>query len=56
MKIAKKYKLDYTRYADDLAFSTNNIHFLDIKDEFCDELIKEINKAGFKLNDNKTRL
>lgn len=56
LQIAQKYKLDYTRYADDLTFSTNNIRFLDEKEKFYEDLEKEIKKAGFKLNYNKTRL
>ena len=56
LKIAKKYKLDYTRYADDLTFSTNKNDFLDNKDDFFKDLKKEFQKSGFSINDSKTRL
>ncbi len=56
IKLAKKYKLDYTRYADDLTFSTNNKKFLDTISDFHSELSKEIKQAGFEINNNKTRL
>lgn len=55
-KIAKIYKLHYTRYADDLTFSTNDKKFLNLQDEFYEKISKEIIKAGFKINDKKTRL
>lgn len=61
--IAKKYGCSYSRYADDITFSTrkslfpsqlvkveNNIPFLSSK------LIKEVTKAGFKINSLKTRV
>ncbi|XUD04974.1 hypothetical protein IGJ34_002977 [Enterococcus sp. AZ177] len=56
MKLAKKYKLDYSRYADDLTFSTNNTLFLSQEKIFLKKLTKEIERAGFKLNAKKTRL
>ena len=56
LKISKKYKLDYTRYADDLTFSTNRSDFLDYRECFLEELGKEINRSGFKINDKKTRI
>lgn len=56
LKIAKKYKLDYTRYADDLTFSTNRKDFIDFKDRFYHELIEEITRSGFSINEKKTRL
>lgn len=56
LKISKKYKLDYTRYADDLTFSTNNKDFLKCKDKFLSAIQKEIIHAGFKINETKTRL
>ena len=56
LRLAKKYKLDYTRYADDLTFSTNNAEFENRIDEFTEELSKEIDNAGFKINRDKTRL
>lgn len=56
IKVAKKYKLDYTRYADDLTFSTNNKKFLVTISIFYSELSKEIKQAGFEINNDKTRL
>lgn len=56
LKIAKHYKLDYTRYADDLTFSTNDKNFLESQTELYKKVSEEINRAGFKINDKKTRL
>lgn len=65
-KLAKKSKCTYSRYADDLTFSTNNKIFpsiIAIKSEFkdtawvcSDKLKKEIEKLGFKINENKVHL
>ena len=56
LKIAKKYKLDYTRYADDLTFSTHDRSFAEKKKLFIEELEAEIVKAGFAINQKKTRM
>ncbi|MBZ5518207.1 retron Ec67 family RNA-directed DNA polymerase/endonuclease [Bacillus sp. KS1] len=56
LKIAKKYKLDYTRYADDLTFSTNNKGFDEKSEEFISQLEMIIKQSGFKINRKKTRL
>lgn len=56
LSLARKYKLDYSRYADDLTFSTNNLSFELENLEFLTALKKEIDRAGFKINDSKTRL
>lgn len=56
LKLAKHYKLDYTRYADDLTFSTNNKGFLKSNEAFLLDLKKELVRAGFEINDKKTRL
>lgn len=56
LKIAKSFKLDYTRYADDLTFSTNDNNFLKNQTKFMNLLVNEIGRAGFKLNIQKTRL
>lgn len=54
-KIAKKYRLDYTRYADDLTFSTN-ADFISVEKDFFSEIKVEIERAGFHMNDRKTRI
>lgn len=56
LKVAKKFKMDYTRYADDLTFSTNDRLFLQLKDIVLKEISAEIIKAGFSINDKKTRV
>ena len=56
LKIAKKYKLDYTRYADDLTFSTNDRTFLIKQEQFIQEISSVISKAGFSVNEKKTRV
>lgn len=54
-KIARKYHLDYTRYADDLSFSTNEKRFIEKKTDFLNDVITEIAQSGFALNISKTR-
>lgn len=56
LRIAKKYKLDYTRYADDLSFSTNDKSFIEKYTSFMEEIEKEVQHAGFQINTAKTRL
>lgn len=62
--LAKKYKCSYTRYADDITFSTNKKSFpsqiaLESSDHTWitgEKLAKEIRKSGFKVNNKKTRM
>ncbi|WP_196591321.1 retron Ec67 family RNA-directed DNA polymerase/endonuclease [Pectinatus frisingensis] len=56
LKIARKYKMDYTRYADDMTFSTNDNNFLNEISTFYAEIEEKINQNGFTINGNKTRL
>ena len=66
VRFAKKNKCTYSRYADDITFSTNRKDFptaLAIPNpeksshwQLGDPLVKEIHRAGFKINVNKTRL
>lgn len=55
IKLAKTYKLNYTRYADDITFSTND-KFLEKYSEFENKFLYIIEKYGFVINKNKTRL
>ncbi|MCL1989947.1 MAG: retron Ec67 family RNA-directed DNA polymerase/endonuclease [Defluviitaleaceae bacterium] len=56
LKIAKRYKLNYTRYVDDLTFSTNDKKFLYLENEFLEQLRAEILRAGFEINESKIRM
>lgn len=61
LNLAKKYKLKYTRYADDITFSSNRdfSHNLLVKenDVFIanKKLVTAIKSVGFKINNKKTR-
>ena len=56
LKLARCYKLDYTRYADDLTFSTNDRAFLENCPRFLSDITAELQRAGFTVNQKKTRL
>lgn len=56
VQLAQKYKLTYTRYADDLTFSTNEKSFLEAYPKFYKELTSQIEKSGFRVNQKKTRM
>lgn len=56
LRVAKKYKLDYTRYADDLTFSTNLKDYSNSEASFFSEVENVIKKAGFTINESKTRI
>ncbi|MCQ9316968.1 retron Ec67 family RNA-directed DNA polymerase/endonuclease [Levilactobacillus brevis] len=56
IKLARKYNLDYTRYVDDLTFSTNEKSFPKVSQNFLNELNALITHEGFKLNEDKTHL
>lgn len=54
--LAKKYRLDYTRYADDLTFSTNDKVILSKWDDFYNEFLDVLSRSGFRINEKKTRV
>lgn len=62
VKIAKKYRFTYSRYADDMTFSTNRelnsnkLRATKELEEFLTELEELINSSGFEINSKKTRL
>lgn len=65
-KIASRYRCTYTRYADDISFSTNRREFpgsiAKLADESTNEwrlsrrVLKEIRRSGFEVNNQKTRM
>jgi RNA-directed DNA polymerase len=63
-RLAKRNRLTYTRYADDLTFSTNLKVFpesvakqtADHEWELGEDLIAAIKSSGFRINDKKTRM
>lgn len=55
LNLAKKYKLHYTRYVDDLTFSTNNKYFAEEYEIFFAKLQTLCNKYGFPINQNKIK-
>ena len=66
VRLAKAYRCTYTRYADDLTFSTNQKEFpREIAEELTgypgswilsDKLLYEVARAGFSVNHRKTRM
>ena len=63
-RLARKNRCTFTRYADDITFSTNLKKFptsiakmeSDEEWEISNRLLKQINKCGFEVNEKKTRM
>ncbi|CAH1557893.1 reverse transcriptase family protein [Vibrio rotiferianus] len=53
-KMAKKYDVSYTRYADDLTFSTNNLKRVSAN-KIVHEATKCVERNGFRVNVDKTK-
>ena len=59
MKLAKKYKCIYTRYADDICISSNLTEFpkeIYNNNNLSDKILKIISKNDFKINSAKTKM
>lgn len=56
IKISKKFGLDYTRYADDLSFSTNNKSFFKNNEQFIKDIKNILEISGFSINEKKLRV
>lgn len=66
LRFAKKHKVRYSRYADDITFSTNQKHFPEALAkqatkglsswEIGKPLVEKIENSGFKINKKKTRM
>jgi retron-type reverse transcriptase len=55
MGLARRFRVDYTRYADDMTFSSNH-HVYSARGEFLAELYRIVEECGFTINEKKTRL
>lgn len=55
LELASKYRVHYSRYADDLTFSTNWANFGNESKNFLSELTVVIGQSGFQINESKTR-
>lgn len=56
LSVVKKYNLFYTRYADDLTFSTNDFKIKDNYESFLHDINKVVTKFGFEINHTKTNI
>lgn len=54
-RMAKKYDITYTRYADDLTLSTNNLKRISAS-KIVNEVTKCVERNGFKVNRDKTKV
>ncbi len=48
--------MTFTRYADDLTFSTNDKEFISKEESFIEMITKEIHENGLRVNQKKTRV